>query len=251
MKPSITDFFDRMAKNRNAVIASNPIVDYEQEERAGGILAYLNPQAGELILDVGCGNARDLIPILIKGSKVVGVDISPQMIEEARHELESSALSGYELKVGDATHLDFPDAYFDKVIASEMIEHIPDWQKALSEMHRVLKPSGEIVISTPNRHSWYGFDRYVIFEKILHKQWDHPYDHWKTSAELEQALKECGYTLVAKQGICYMPGFIIPYFVLPRVLKKALVFMVKKMEKKFRVLFPAHGYLICIKAAKI
>lgn len=250
MNPNITDYFDHMAKNRNAVIIENLIVNYEQEERSRGVLSYLNPQAGELILDVGCGNARDLIPVLKKGSKVVGVDISSQMIEEARHELASSALGGYELKVGDATHLDFPDAYFDKVIASEIIEHIPDWQQSLSEIHRVLKTKGELVISAPNRHSWYGFDRYIIFEKILRKQWDHPYDHWKTYTELERALTACGYAITAKRGICYMPGFIIPYFVLPRLMKRMLVSMVKRIEMKFSYLFPIHGYMICIKAMK-
>lgn len=240
-----------MAKNRNIVIAENPIVDYEQEERSRRILSYLNPRAGELILDIGCGNARDLIRILKQGGKVVGVDISVQMIEEARRELDGSPFNGYELKVGDATHLDFPEKYFDKVIASEIIEHIPDWQKALSEMHRVLKPKGELIISTPNRHSWYGFDRYVIFEKILRKQWDHPYDQWKTYKELEKGLRECGYAITAKSGICYIPGFLIPYFVLPRFLKMVLVSVVRRIEKRFSVFFPTRGYLICIKAVKI
>lgn len=180
MNSNIGEFFDRMAKDRNSAIAENLIVDYEQKKRFEGILSYLDPQADELILDIGCGNGRDLIPILRNGSRVIGVDISPCMIEEARRELEGHCLRNFELKVGDAEKLPFPDGHFDKVIASEVIEHIPDWKKSLSEMHRVLKPKGTLVVSVPNRISWYGFDRYVVFEKLLRKKWNHPHYHWKT-----------------------------------------------------------------------
>lgn len=250
MTSTISDFFDRMAENRNCEIAGNLIVAYEQEKRSAGVISFLDPKANELILDVGCGNARDLVSVMINGARVIGVDISPKMIEEARRILESHALTGYELRVANATNLPFPEAHFDKVIASEVIEHIPDWKKSLFEMHRVLKSKGVLVISTPNRRSWYGFDRYVIFEKILRKPWDHPHDDWKTYPELEQALKECGYVIGAKRGICYIPGFIFSYFVLPRFLKKALLFFVRRIEDRMSTLFSVNGYLICIKAIK-
>jgi len=251
MSSSITDFFDKMAENRNSVIAKNIIVEYEQEKRSEGIISFLNPQIGELILDVGCGNARDFIHILKKGGRIIGVDLSSRMIDEARRELEKhSSLGGFELKTGDVTKLEFPDAYFDKVIASEVIEHIPDWKKSLSEMLRVLKPNGELIISTPNKRSWYGFDRYIVYEKILRRKWEHPYDQWKTYHELEHALTKCGFTIVAKRGICYIPGFIMPYFILPRFLKKTLIFFVRRIEDILGALLPANGYMLCIKAVK-
>ena len=250
MSSSITDFFDKIAENRNSLIAENIIVEYEQEKRSEGIISFLNPQIGELILDVGCGNARDCIHILKKGGRIIGVDLSSRMIDEARRELENHFLGWFELRVGDATNLEFSDAYFDKVIASEVIEHIPDWKKSLSEMLRVLKPNGELIISTPNKRSWYGFDRYIIYEKILRRQWEHPYDQWKTCHELEHALTDCGFAIAAKRGICYIPGFIIPYFVLPRFLQKTLIFFVQKIEDILATLLPANGYMLCIKAVK-
>ena len=54
------------------------------------------------------------------------------------------------------------------------IEHIPDYEKAISEMARVLKPSGCLILSTPSTNSIYGFERYVLMEKILKKKWPHP-----------------------------------------------------------------------------
>jgi len=247
MRNRITDFFDNMAKDRNMSIAENLIVEYEQKKRSQRVISLIDPQPEELILDIGCGNARDFIPVLTKESKITGVDLSPRMIEEARRELKN--YDGFELEVGDATNLRFPNSYFDKVLASEIIEHIPDWEKAISEMMRVLKPGGYLVVSTPNRKSWYGFDRF-LYENILLKQWEHPYDQWKTYNELEKALTGCGFKVASYHGMCYMPGFIIPYFVLPRFLKRVLICCVEKVEEKFSALFPAHGYLLCVKAIK-
>ena len=246
----ITDFFDKMADKRNKIISDNIIVEYEQEKRSEGVLDLLDPKAGELILDLGCGNARDILPLLEKGCKVIGVDLSPRMIMEARRELSKCPFTGYELEVGDATSLRYPDSCFDKVIASEVIEHIPDWKRALAELQRVLKPHGCLVLSTPNRRSWYGFDRYILLEKILRRHWDHPYDHWKTYRDVEAALSNSGFSVTDKRGICYMPGFIIPYFVLPRRAKKALILLVRKIEERLSRLFPTCGYLLCIRAIK-
>ncbi len=250
MSDPITDFFNRMADDRNRVISENVIVEYEQEKRSEGVLALLNPQAGERILDVGCGNARDIPPLLERGSRVLGVDLSPRMILEARRELSKCPFTGFELEVGDATNMRFPDSCFDKVLASEVIEHIPDCEKALAEIWRVLKPGGCLVLSTPNRRSWYGFDRYVLFEKILRRPWDHPYDHWKTYREVKAALSRCEFSITDKRGICYMPGFIIPYFILPRSAKKFLVLLVRKFEEILSYSFPTSGYLLCIRAVK-
>jgi ubiquinone/menaquinone biosynthesis C-methylase UbiE len=250
MSDPITNFFDNMADERNRVMAENAIVEYEQERRSAGVLSFLDPQAGELILDVGCGNARDIIPILKKGSRIVGIDLSPRMISEAHSELSRHSLSGYELEVGDATKLRFPDSYFDKVIASEVIEHIPDWHAALQEMFRVLKQKGCLVLSTPNRKSWYGFDRYIVYEKMLRRKWDHPCDQWKTYRELEAALASSGFSIIEKRGICYVPGFIIPYFVFPRSLKRSLIKLVRKIEKRLSHSLPTNGYVLCIKAIK-
>ena len=54
-----------MPPRRNDLFRTNPILDYEQTVRSRAVLSVLKPQAGETILDIGCGNARDIVPIRV------------------------------------------------------------------------------------------------------------------------------------------------------------------------------------------
>ena len=90
-QPNISEiarFFDEMSVERNQKIQSNPIINYEQQVRSRTVLDMLSPRQGEKILDIGCGNARDLAIIATTGAQVVGVDIAEGMVSAARQELE-------------------------------------------------------------------------------------------------------------------------------------------------------------------
>jgi ubiquinone/menaquinone biosynthesis C-methylase UbiE len=167
------------------------------------------------------------------------------MITKARVELEKLGYNKVTLEVGDATQLHYTDSKFDKVLCSEVIEHIPDTDKALSEIYRVLKPNGILVLSTPNPKSWYGFDRYVIYERILRKKWPHPYDHWRSIKELLRMTDQNGFMTVRKTGACYVPGFLVTYFVLPGFLQRLLLRFVRMVEPVFSRMLPQYAYMVC------
>jgi ubiquinone biosynthesis O-methyltransferase len=245
----IRDYFDEAAVDRNAKIARNLIVDYEQVTRSRMLFSMLAPEPGELVLDGGCGNARDLIELARMGCSGVGIDYSPNMVEEARAALAEHGLTDVTVEVGDLTDLRFADEEFDKVYASEVLEHIPDYQKAVSELARVLKPGGTAVVTTPNRHSLYGFDHYVILEKVLRWDPDHPYDEWKTHSELASALKTSGLEIEQSAGACYIPGSLVSYN-LPDFLKRPLVGAVRGLEPWLSRTFPKSAYMLAIKAVK-
>lgn len=102
------------------------------------------------ILVVGCGSGREAAVLANDlGAQVVGVDI--------KSDFDSGARMHAQLQHGDATALDFPDASFDIVFSYHALEHIPDYHKALSEMHRVLRPSALYCIGTPNRARLLGY----------------------------------------------------------------------------------------------
>jgi len=249
MEHEIKEFFDKAAIDRNANIARNLIVEYEQKVRSEMVISMIDPKPEEVILDGGCGNARDLIQLAPHGCKCVGIDFSPNMVEEAKKELATRNIQRVEVEVGDLTSLRFPDETFDKVFASEVLEHVPDYGKAISEMARVLKPGGWAVITTPNRHSLYGFDRYVICEKILRLKPRHPYDEWKTHKELARALENNGFEIARSAGACYMPGCLMPYR-LPNILKRLLIKIVGSVEPWLSRALPRSGYVLAIKAIK-
>jgi len=249
MKSQIKSYFDRRTNELYPDIYQNLIVEYEQIVRSNTVIEMLSSSPGDFILDIGCGKGRDLMQLAKFGTRVIGIDFSDKMIEEAKIKISEENIRGIQLIVGDATNLPFPNKVFDKVLASEVIEHIPDYTKAILEMIRVVKRRGSIVITTPNRHSFYGFDRYIIFEKFFKKSWPHAYDEWKTFEEVTSVLKDNRVEVVAFLGICYVPGFIVTYR-LPKGVQRLILKLIANLEPRLSRLFPKNGYMLCFKAMK-
>lgn len=96
------------------------------------------------VLDVGCGAGATPSYLAKKyGCSVVGVDVSPKMIEWAKERAKREGVENrVELRVGDAQNLPFEQSYFDVVINESVLTFIEDKQRAVSEYARVLKPEG-------------------------------------------------------------------------------------------------------------
>jgi phosphatidylethanolamine/phosphatidyl-N-methylethanolamine N-methyltransferase len=103
---------------------------------------------GGRILEVGVGTGLSLSDYG-KGTRVVGVDISQPMLDKARKRVETKHLNNIEsLEVMDAENLNVPDASFDVVVAQYVVTAIPNPEKALDEFVRVVRPGGEIILTT-------------------------------------------------------------------------------------------------------
>ena len=110
--------------------------------------APLALRAGLNVLDAGCGTGdflHLLAPIVSPGT-AVGVDLSETMITEARQRLAEN-IDNLSFRVGSVLDLPFPPGSFDRVLATQLLLHVPDVAKALVEIKRVLAPSGLISIS--------------------------------------------------------------------------------------------------------
>jgi len=101
---------------------------------------------GGRILDVGVGTGISL-PEYSRKNRLVGIDISEPMLAKARERVRQFNLTNVEaLSVMDVSHLGFPDASFDVVVAQYVITAVPDPEAALDEFARVLKPGGEMIL---------------------------------------------------------------------------------------------------------
>jgi SAM-dependent methyltransferase len=101
---------------------------------------------GSYVLDVGCGvGATPSFLAKELGCRVVGVDITPKMIERARARVDQESLSGLvELRVADARALPFEDDTFDAVICESVVVFLDDKQRAVDEFVRVTRPGGYV-----------------------------------------------------------------------------------------------------------
>lgn len=112
-------------------------------------------RTGDTVLDLGCGEGRHVISAYAAADvHSFGVDLSFADLQttqekfQAFEEPDNDARS-FGLSQANALHLPFADNTFDKVICSEVLEHIPDYQAVLTEVERVLKPGGHFVASVP------------------------------------------------------------------------------------------------------
>jgi phosphatidylethanolamine/phosphatidyl-N-methylethanolamine N-methyltransferase len=105
-------------------------------------------RVGGRILEVGVGTGLSLGDYGER-NRIVGIDISGPMLEKARARVAKFGLRQVErLSVMDAEHLSFPDASFDVVVAQYVVTAIPNPETALDEFVRVVRPGGEIVLTT-------------------------------------------------------------------------------------------------------
>jgi ubiquinone/menaquinone biosynthesis C-methylase UbiE len=122
------------------------------KRRARRIIEELNPQDGDKILDVGCGDGYYLYLLSNLGLKLNlwGVDNNKRALGSA-----AKNLSDKNIKLVNADlmqKLPFDQVSFDKAVMSEVAEHLPNDQKGLREVKRVLKKSGVLVLSVPNQN---------------------------------------------------------------------------------------------------
>lgn len=105
-----------------------------------------NMEPGKL-LEIGCGAGAMLQSVNDLGWESVGIDFDRAAVAAAR-------AKGLDVRDGDLSAQEFPDASFDVVMMNHVIEHLPDPSEALAEIARILRPGGRLIGITPNAESW-------------------------------------------------------------------------------------------------
>ena len=127
-------------------------------------LVYREAKKGSRILDIGTGMGRTVNSLSRSGKSVVGVDIDPRLLAEARKINRRVAYIR-----ASALHLPFKAGSFDEVILENVIEHIREQGKVIEETRRVLDDGGRLIISTPNKYIYRFF---MYLRKIRDLEFD-------------------------------------------------------------------------------
>ena len=105
----------------------------------------LDVKPGEQVLEVGVGTGIALM-YYPRHCRLVGIDLSAGMLEKARERVEQNGLRHVELLQMDAGRMEFPDDSFDTVMAAYVVTAVPDYRAVVSEMIRVCRPGGRIIM---------------------------------------------------------------------------------------------------------
>lgn len=206
-----------------------PLSVYDRQ-RARVIMGYLNPKKNERVLDAGCGIGYYSFELATKfACKVDGVDIDAEDIELAKQIIKKTHVPNMEFSVCDISELKFGDETFDKVILSEVLEHITDDIGVLNELYRVLKPKGYLILSTPYVDTMVD---YTEQKSKIYKELDIEGGHVRNGysfEKLSKILRDVGfnveeYTYVIKKFTksAVFPMFLImyPFSMLDNLLKR-------------------------------
>ena len=152
------------------------------------------------MLDVGCGGGRHTVEMCHWECRAVGVDLSRDDLKLAK------LLIGYEKRdlgtvgradfaAADVEHLPFRDELFDKIVCTEVLEHIPDDKAGLRELIRVLKPGGLIAVSVP------AYLPEITMWTISWQYWHSPGGHIRfyRPGEMLAALRQNGLDVYAQR----------------------------------------------------
>lgn len=165
---------------------------------------------GAVVLDVGCGSGASALPaasIVGPSGRVIGVDLAERLLDRARAKAEQAGLRNVEFRYGDMEALGFPDGMFDAVISAFSIFFVPDMVKQVAELWRMVRPGGQLAITTwgprmfePGNGAWWSAVK--MHAPHLHTTFA-PWERITSVEAVEQLLTDAGVpapAVVAESG---------------------------------------------------
>ena len=221
----VTEYFQSVASYWDTVYRRNDVQGVIYQERLAHVLAVVDQQSlpeGSRTLDLGCGAGLLTVALAKRGYYVEAVDSAAAMLELSRGHAQAEGVGQrVSTTVGDADHLNFPDGEFPLSISIGVFPWLPEPVKALSELARVTKPGGRMVITFDNRDHldflldplkspFLSWARHTV-RKIFGLAWQ--YSEWGSTVrskrhsikDVDSLLKEAGLTKVHIETIGFGP----------------------------------------------
>lgn len=217
--------------------------------------SFLPPLAKVIKTDLWdeCKNTRILQWASSQGAVAFGVDIAEPTVRQARSEFPKGALRA---AAADVRRMPFVTGTFDAVYSMGTIEHFLDFEQAVAEIARVLKPGGVAIVGVPNR-----LDPFLrpVFVELLFRigLYGYGYERSFSRGGLRRLLARAGLKAQAETGILFIPGWLRMFELFCRQSLPRLVPFAEAMVRPFlwldqrTSLFRRFGYLIVCVARKV
>jgi len=165
---------------------------------------YLPGISGLRIVDVGCGHGQVINYCRSRGANVIGIDFAMNAL------LQAQSFSSDHLIQANGASLPLATSEVDAVLSFEALEHFPNQEKALAEMHRVLKDNGKLIISTPNYFNCAGLLKLLIEASGCYETltWA-PFSDWRPQVYESYTTWNSMHHKIAKAGFQIDDSFTI------------------------------------------
>ncbi len=218
-KRELREYYD------NSAVERGDMDEYQYIHRAPGLLlekiAEFAKNLRGRILDIGCGDGRISLTLSSPDRLMIGLELARRRVERTRDKFITARKNGYFIQ-GDGEELPFRDGVLDGIILTEVLEHLPDDNKVLKELTRVLNPGGRVILSVPSI-SW---RKYVLIKKngvAVLDSTEHlrEYSYFNLSSfdkryitfkEFERSIPAFGLRIIKRKGVAY-DIFKLLYFI--------------------------------------
>jgi ubiquinone/menaquinone biosynthesis C-methylase UbiE len=186
---------------------NNPVRDVFLRRTLGWLRDATCAPRIDRALEIGCGQGSGLVEIarMFHPRAIDGFDLDAKQVELARARIAATDVNGTALRaeVGDAERIDADDASYDAVFEFTIFHHVPDWRRAISEVHRVLRPGGFFLFEELSEEF---FRDVPILSPLLRRFTVHPWDTMFDFPTFRQGLADGGLRVTALYTMM-LPGW--------------------------------------------
>lgn len=208
----IRDSEEWLQRGGTARVPESKSAHYFVERKVNAALKMAGLPAGSDVIEVGCSFGQMSFLLAERFRRVLAVDLSPDTIALASRRADRYGVANIDFRVADAENLaDVPDASVDGAFSFSVLRYVPDPEKALREIHRVLKPGGVAVVDFPNKYCpWFG-----PLKKVLGIR-PHVHDRLFAAGEVKRMMEDAGFRDVRCKHMLFttrrLPVKLLPIF---------------------------------------
>lgn len=235
------DWFDNRAKSTTSdfVLNRGTTIRLDELERNAErqFLEAIDPKATEIVLDAGCGSGRNISLLSGRVKEIVGLDFSAEMLSRVNIRIRDEKLTNVSLALGSVTQLQYPDATFDKVVCTSVLQYLDDddCRTAFREIFRVCRNNGIVVAHIKNGTSLYGLSKAlanavwrIVGRQVLP-------EYYRSRDLHERMIKESGGTVIDFDSFGILTFVGLPRPIVRSVLRLEMKLIRAKWLKRFGV----------------